>query len=194
MDSNILLAIIEDPEKEGSQYTMAKQILDDVKCGKIQAVISSLTLSEIFFVLKSQLSKNTSKLAGMDKKEKIEYVNRESKIEHDKLKGIFLELPNVKFDDGSTVYTKELFIDILNITEKIKGKIKIYNRCPNCDADYRSNSFKSAGIEDILHVLIAKNTGCDELITFDQDFEELRMFEEFKPLSIIVHKKGSNLK
>ena len=33
MDSNILVAIIEGPEKECSQYTMAKQILDDVKCG-----------------------------------------------------------------------------------------------------------------------------------------------------------------
>ena len=83
MDSNILVAIIEGPEKECSQYTMAKQILDDVKCGKIQAVISSLTLSEIFFVLKTQLSKNMSELAGMDKKEKIEYVDRASKIKYD---------------------------------------------------------------------------------------------------------------
>ena len=194
MDSNILVAIIEGPEKEANQYAMAKQILDDVKFGKMQAVISSLTLAEIFFVLKTQLSRNMSELAGMNKKEKIEYVDRASKIKHDKLKGILLELPNVKFDDGSTVYTKELFIDILNITEKIKGKIKIRNQCTICDADYRNNSFKSAGIEDILHVLIAKNTGCDELITFDHDFEELCMFEEFKPLSIIVHKKGSNLK
>ena len=123
MDSNILVAIIEGPEKECSQYTMAKQILDDVKCGKIQAVISSLTLSEIFFVLKTQLSKNMSELAGMDKKEKIEYVDRASKIKYDKLKCILLELPNVKFDDGSTVYTKELFIDILNMF--LNGKIML---------------------------------------------------------------------
>ena len=38
--------------------------------------------------------------------------------------------------------------------------------------DHQSNNFKSAGIDDILHVMIAKNTRCDELITFDQDFED----------------------
>ena len=189
MDSNILLAIIGGPEKEGNQYTMANQILDEVKFGKIQAVISSLTLSEIFFVLKTQLSRNTSELAGMDKEEKIKHINKVSKIEHDKLKGILLKLPNVKFDDGSNAYTKELFSDILNIMGKIKGRMKYHNRCSKCNADHQSNNFKSAGIDDILHVMIAKNTRCDELITFDQDFEELDMFEEIKPLSIIVHKK-----
>ncbi len=189
LDANVLLGITLNKKNECGQYTLATKIFDEIKSGQRHAVISSLTLTEILFVLKTYFGKNESELMGRSNDERIEYVNEQSKKMYDKLTSKLLQLPNVKFDDGNNMDSKKLFDNALEIMKNVKGKIKSLNQCQQCGADNVKNyKFKGAGVDDILHALMAKNMGCDELITFDKDYDELDDFDEFKSLSIKVCK------
>ena len=184
MDTNVFLAIIGGPKKEGSQYTMAVQILEDIECGKIQGVVSPLMLAEIRSALRKQLSRNKSKQSTSE--EKIQYINKESEIAYKKILSTILRLPNIKLDIGNGIDSKELFDTTLEIMGKIKGKIKNQGQGLESNAKSKTFNFKIAGISDILHALLAKNMGCEQLITFDHDYEEFINLEEFKSLEITV--------
>ena len=186
MDTNVFLAIIGGSKKEGSQYTMAVQILEDIKFGKIQGVISPLMLAEIRSALRKQLSRNKSKLKQFTNEEKIQYINKESETSYEEILSIILELSNIKLDIGNDIDSKELFDTTLKIMGEIKGKIKNQGQGLESNAKSKTFNFKIAGISDILHALLAKNMGCEQLITFDHDYEEFINLEEFKSLEIIV--------
>ena len=185
----MLLAITLDEKNKGWQYTLSNKIFDEIKSGQRHAVISSLTLMEILFVLKTYFGKNESELMGRSNDERIKYVNEQSKKMYDKLISKLLQLPNVKFDDGNDMDSKKLFDNALEIMKNVGGKINFRNQCRQCGADNVKNyKFKGAGVDDILHALMAKNMKCDELITFDKDYDELGDFDEFKSLSIKICK------
>ena len=187
MDANVFLAIIGGSAKEGSQYTRAAQILKDVKYGRMHGVVSPLVLAEIRSVLRKQLSKNKSKLKQFTSEEKIQYINKRSEIKYNEILSMILKLSNIKLDIGGDIDSKELFDATLKIMREIKGKIKNHDQGSESNAKDTTYDFKIAGISDILHVLLAKNMGCEQLITFDHDYEEFTNFDEFKSLKIIVY-------
>lgn len=189
LDANILLALSAGEEKEPDQYRLAVRILDEIKDGKIQAVISSLTLMEVIAVLRSQKGREKNKLDGLSREQQLDYVLKESKSMYDDLVKELLQLSNLKFELGKHTDLNKLMSKAFDILQKIKGKVRFYNRCKRCGTENVSYSaFKGLGSDDVIHALLAKDVGCDQLITFDGDFEDLKGFEEFDGLEFRVFK------
>ena len=56
----------------------------------------------------------------------------------------------------------------------------------NCDAPYKSSKHKQILAADILHALLARDTACDSLITFDKEFSALVGNQYINPMQIQV--------
>lgn len=189
LDANIILALAAGKEKEPDQFRLASQVFEKIKNGEHQGVISSLTLMEVLAVLRTQKGREKNNLKDLSWDKQIEYVLKESKTMYDNLMGELLKLPNVKFELGKPIDLRKILDISFSIMQKAKGKVRFFDYCKKCGSKGLTHSaFKGLGSDDILHALIAKEAGCDYLITFDSDFEELKNHEEIKPLEIIVLK------
>ena len=189
IDTSVLLSLSVGEKKEPDQYRLAVRVLDEIKDGKIQAIISSLTLMEITTALRIQKGKEKDKLDGLPRDKQVEYVLKESKSMYDELVKELLQLPNVKFELGKHTDLNKLLTQGFDILQKIKGAVKFYNKCKRCGSHNVNYSlFKGLGTDDVIHALIAKDVGCDQLITFDGDFDDLKGLEEFEGLEFRVFK------
>lgn len=189
LDANILLALSAGEKKERDQYKLAVRILDEVKDGKIEAVISSLTLMEVIAVFRTQKGREKHKLTGLSGEEQQEYVLNESKEMYDILMRELLKLPSLKFDLGKHTDLNKLMDQAFGILQKTKGKVRFYNRCTRCGSqNVNYSAFKGVGSDDVIHASLAKDVGCDQLITFDRDFEDLKELDEFEGLEFRVVK------
>lgn len=189
LDANILLAISAGKEKEPDQFRLAERVLGEIRDGKIQGVISSLTLMEVIAVLRTQKGREKEKIDGLSREKQLEYVLNESKNMYEKLMRELLQLSNIKFDLGKHTDINKLMDQAFDILQHTKGKVRFFNRCKRCGTEHVNYSmFKGLGSDDIIHALLAKDIGCDYLITFDKDFEELKERDEFQGLEFRVLK------
>lgn len=189
LDANILLAISAGEKKEPDQYRLAVSVFDEIKEGKIVGVISSLTLMEVLAVLRTQKGREKHKLDGLSSPKQLEYVLNESKSMYDDLMGQLLRLSNIKFDLGKPTNLNKLMDQAFDVLQKTRGKIRFYNRCSRCGSNnVNYSAFKGLGSDDMIHALLAKDIGCDYLITFDKDFEDLKTLPEFEGLEFRVMK------
>lgn len=189
LDANILLAISAGSEKEPNQFRLAAGILEEIKAGKIAGIVSSLTLMEVIAVLRTQKGREVHNMGRLSGERQLEFVLKESRSMYDKLMGELIKLPSLKFELGRHADLNRLMGQAFGVLQKTKGKVRSYDRCSKCDSQNVSyTAFKGLGSDDIIHALLAKDAGCDCLITFDRDFDGLEGFEEFEGLEFRVLK------
>lgn len=186
IDTNILISYISGPEKESNQFSKAKQIFDDIKQGKFIGVISMLTLIEIKGVLRTILGSDRTQLQTIPENKQADHVKTKATEIFQALISELLQLSSIKFEKGRQT-NFQLILDLANgIMDDIKGTIRFYNTCGNCNAPYKSSKHKQILAADILHALLAKDTACDSLITFDKGFNALVGNQHIDPLQIQV--------
>lgn len=189
LDANVLLAISAGSKKEPNQFKLASIILEEIKAGKITGIVSPLTLMEVIAVLRTQKGRERHNLDRLSNKQQLEFVLNESKSMYDKLMGELIKLPNLKFELGRHVDLNKLMGQALGVLEKTRGKTRFYHRCSRCGSQNVSyTAFKGLGSDDAIHALLARDAGCDCLVTFDKDFDDLKEFEEFEGLEFRVLK------
>ncbi len=186
IDTNILIAFASGPVKEPRQYPKAKEIFDDIKQGKFVAVISTLTLTEIKGVFRTHVGFDRNNLETVSYTTRSDYVKSEANSMYNQLLGELLHLPNVKFEKGKQTNFQSILDQADEIMDEIKGEVKFYDTCGRCRASFKSSNHKQILVADILHALLAKDTGCDFLITFDKGFNGLKGSTKINPLEIIV--------
>ena len=190
LDANILLAISAGSEKEPTQFKLSIKILDEIKKGSIIGIVSPLTLMEVIAVLRTQKGREKHNLKKFPYKEQSKFVLEESKLMYDTLIKELMQLPNLKFELGKHTDLNELMNQAVAVLQKTEGDVKYRNRCSRCGSqNVNYTAFKGLGSDDIIHALLAKDAGCDCLITFDQDFESLKEFEDFEGLEFRVLKR-----
>ncbi|MCE2499061.1 MAG: type II toxin-antitoxin system VapC family toxin [Nitrosopumilaceae archaeon] len=178
LDSNILLAVSAGPGKEPNQFRMSMGVLDQIRRGETIGVVSSLTLMEVITVLRVKKGREKSSLDSMRPDQQSEFVLRESKSMYDKLVTELMKLPNLKFEYGRRADVYSVMRDALAILHEIRGKVRP-------DGNSR---FGGAGTVDVIHALLAKDMGCDELVTFDTGFEEMGGIDALESLKFRVLK------
>jgi len=95
----------------------------------------------------------------------------------------------VQFTDCDNINARTIFDKGLNILNSTRGKIPLrYNECRDCGNRRNYFNFKGLGPIDISHIFLAKELGCDQLITLDQGFEEVQANPDVTPLNIVVLK------
>lgn len=189
LDANVLLAISAGSKKEPNQFRLASIILEEIKAGKITGIVSPLTLMEVIAVLRTQKGRERHNLDRLSNKQQLEFVLNESKSMYDKLMGELIKLPNLKFELGRHVDLNKLMGQALGVLEKTRGKTRFYHRCSRCGSQNVSyTAFKGLGSDDAIHALLARDAGCDCLVTFDKDLDDLKEFEEFEGLEFRVLK------
>lgn len=187
IDTNILIAYASGAAKEPKQYTKAKQIFEEIKAGRYVGVYSTLTLIEVKGVLRTLIGRDRATLATISRTEQADYVKSEANTMYNVLLGELLKLPSIKFEKGRLTNFQSILDTANTIMDDIKGDVRFYDRCGICNASYQSSNHKQILAADILHALLAKDTGCDSLITFDKGFHGLIGNKEIESLQIIVN-------
>jgi len=186
LDANILIAYAVGPEKD-NQYYKSKEIFDKIRQNTFVGVISTLTLAEILGVLRViKASEDLEYLNKLRSQEQLDYVLNESKILFDTMVGELLQMPNVMFERGKNTNFQSMLDDVLSVLNNIKGVVKIYNNCKKCGSNLPVSTHKGVATVDLLHALMAKDIGCDSLITFDKGFNELKSESKFDSIEIDV--------
>lgn len=186
IDTNILIDYTSGPVKSPKQYPKAKKIFDDIKQGKFVAVISTLTITEIKGVFRTFVGYDRNNLESLSPSTRSDYVKSEANSMYNQLLGELLRLPYVKFEKGKQTNFQSILEMADEIMDEIKGEVKFYDNCGRCEAPYKNSNHKQILVADILHALLAKDTGCDFLITFDKGFNGLKGSTKINPLDIIV--------
>lgn len=186
IDTNILIAYVSGLQKDPFQYPKAKQIFDEIKQGKYVGVFSTLTLIEVKGVLRSLLGRERSLLQTIDTHKQSDFIKKESTDAYNILLAELLKLPNVKFEKGKQANFQSILDNADQIMDDIKGFVKFYNNCGVCKSNYKNSAHKQILVADILHTLLAKDIGCDSLITFDKGFNALTGNAQIGLMQIIV--------
>lgn len=186
LDTNILISYISGPEKEPNQFYKAKQIFDDIKHGKFIGVISTLTLIEIKGVLRAILGSDRTLMQTIPENKQSDHVKAKSTEIFQALVSDLLQLPSVKFEKGRQTNFQSVLDSANDIMDEIQGTVRFYNTCGNCNAQYKNSKHKQILVADILHALLAKDTACDSLITFDKGFGALVGNQHIDPMVIQV--------
>ncbi len=183
-----MLAKSAGPEKEPRQFPGAEDVFNQIKNGDIEGMVSQLVLIEVRNAMRIYKGKEKNILTGMDKEERIEYVCSEGESAYNSIiKELICMGNSIKFKMKKTIDMNKLLDDASEIMSFIKGKVKTHRNCRKCGTNnVNSISFKSLGPDDALHVLIAKELGCKEFLTFDNDFKEIINHPKISPLKITV--------
>lgn len=76
--------------------------------------------------------------------------------------------------------------DSIPILQKTRGEMRSYHYCKMCGTQQPFKSYKFVDINDIFHLLVAKENNCEKFITFDTSFNMLKEYDEMKPMEIVV--------
>lgn len=186
IDTNVLISYISGPAKEPTQYPKAQKIFGEIKQGTYVGVISTLVLIELKGVIRTILGTDRTQLENIAQNKQADYVKSESQKIYNELISELLQLPNIKFEKGRQSNFQSVLDSANQIMDDIKGDVRFYNTCGNCGTQYKSSKHKQILAADILHALLAKDTACDSLITFDKGFTGLVNDSTISPLQIIV--------
>lgn len=186
IDTNILIAYISGPQKEPTQFPKSEQIFNNIKQGRFIGVISTLTLIEIKGVLRTILGADRTQLQSIPENKQADHVKAKAAEIFQVLVSELLKLPSIKFEKGRQTNFQSILDSANNIMDEIKGTVRFYNTCGNCNSAYKNSKYKQILAADILHALLAKDTACDSLITFDKGFGALVGNQQIDPMQIQV--------
>ena len=96
--------------------------------------------------------------------------------------------PNFKLAIKDTPFCN-ILSDSMSILQKTKGEIYNYFYCKACNTKHQTpfQSYKSIDVNDIFHLLVAKENNCEKFITFDSSFNLLKYYDKIKPVEITVN-------
>lgn len=186
LDTNIIVAYALGPEKEKFHYPKAERIFKQIEKGEFIGVVSTLTLTELIGVLRTHIGRERDKMIIIEEKKQNDHVKNTAKNAYDLMFNLLLQMENIKIEEGSTTNFQSILNDGLDLIKDSNGFQKFHRKCGICRQEYKSSNFKQILIADILHALLAKNTKCDELFTFDGGFNGINGHEKIDPLLITV--------
>jgi predicted nucleic acid-binding protein len=195
IDTSVFLAYLLGKANDPKQYPLAKDFFialanskENQGARKKQGIISILVLIEIIAALRGQKTKEFELLRSITSEtERTEYVIREAKIIFEKIIIEALQIPQIQYMRPLNIDVNNLLYSAFTTLYNIRGSIKFLNRCRQCGTK-RPYKFlavhKIVGSIDIIHVLLAKELKCNEFVTLDRSFEELKMY--MRPLKIKI--------
>lgn len=179
LDSSILIPIPVGPEKNPDQFRVAVGVLDKIKSGETVGIVSPLALMEVMTVLRVKKGREKHLLDTLPPAEQSEFILRESKSMYDGLVTELMKMSNLKFEQGGKHIDANIVMsNALDILSEVKGRV----------LHTGDSWFKGPSPADVIHALLAKGAGCDELVTSDRGFEEMSGFDEFADLKFRVLK------
>jgi predicted nucleic acid-binding protein len=153
--------------------TEAEDQIDRIQKGDV-GVISMLVLMEMVDVIRKLVTESIPFNGNNeDERKKIkERVKEEISKYIDVITGLAAEGKIQIIDPNVSI--KDHFKESFKLLQLLDYRINDYSTCRLCGAKIQPKySSKALGQYDIQHALIAKQIGCDEIITSDKSFKEL---------------------
>ena len=172
IDTNILISFVVGKEKD-NKFDLAKQVFDKIEAGTYLGAISTLTLMEALGVFRRIIATNRALMQTISRNGQGEYVKNDSYATFQTMVGQLVKMRNVKFERGTPTPIGKVFDTSFDIMKEINGIVKFYDKCGFCDSFVKTSVHKAVASMDIIHAVIAKDTGCDSLVTMDKGFKEL---------------------
>lgn len=140
---------------------------------------SNLLAIEIFSSIRKILSKNSIYT-------KVNELNIKSNELFKQIIGRVSRQQNFIFEQNpnNSISFNKIIIESNKIISSVKGTFKHLNHCNTCGKYAHHEEYKCLDIMDIMHVVIAKEVGCKKFITFDQYFNEIKYYDEIKPVIV----------
>lgn len=157
-DNDLAHSDITSKSRDKRDYEKAVKIMTNLNGNKI--VISNLIYIEILSMLRKILYRN------LDNDQENEVNKKYNKI----VSGI-IKSSNFKLATKNTTFCNILSSSIA-ILQKTRGQIFTYSYCKMCNTKHNTpfKSYKSININDIFHLLLAKENNCEKFITFDTSY------------------------
>jgi predicted nucleic acid-binding protein len=198
IDTSVFLAYLLGKEYDPRQYPIAKDFFAALSNNKNRkrkrggggggGILSFLVLIEILAVLRGQKTKEFELLKSMTSEaERTDYVISEAKKIYEELIIEALKIPQIQYMRPLNIDINNLMYSALTILSNVRGTVKFRNVCRECG---RKGSYKFVAVHkivgsiDIIHVLLAKELKCNEFVTLDRSFEELKVYVQ--PLKIKI--------
>jgi len=172
LDTNILITFAVGKVKD-SRFHLAEEIFNKIKSGTYEGVISTLTLMETLGVFRRQIGTNRALMQTVPREEQGEYVKNDSFATFQTMLGYLVQMPNIKFEERISTSIGTVLNTSFEIMKEITGLVKFYNNCGFCDSSVKVSVHKAVAAMDIIHSIIAKDTGCESVVTMDKGFKEL---------------------
>ncbi len=186
LDTNIIIAYTIGSKKEPDQHRRAKLVIDGISQGRYAGVISILALTELMGVIRMLVSKNKEEMIRIPEKKQDAYVKDKASKIYQSTTSTIMRLPNVKLEKGGSARLDDVLARGLELMEKSIGSQRFHKKYEQCSADHVGINYKQVMFADILHAIIAHDSQCDELYTFDKGFLGLRGLDEIEPLKITI--------
>lgn len=192
VDANVFLAYAAGPEADPYQYPLAKAFFKGMASRRQIGVLSYLTIMEMVDVLRKWKGSEFDKISGMlSEDDRIRHVIDGASAIYKQIMIETLATPEFRIIDIVKTDMGLLLRTAFEILTDMKGVVRLYDKCGKCG--YKTNSgekfisvHKCVGTADILHVLLAKDMGCQAFVTLDKGFQELVNDPRIKPLRIEV--------
>lgn len=189
MDAGVWVAYgLKDADRH---YPQAKAVIREVVTRKIKGVVSLLSLLETMDVIRKRIVERTPR-SILDSKGDLErrrFISQKSQEKYQFLIDRITEA--VRSDQMLIVDFKG--IDIGNVFTNCNdflsshfGDINLFKRCLTCGRDYEHYAYKGLGPIDTMHILLAREIGCNYFYTTDQSFKHLFGKPEFNSIRIEI--------
>lgn len=191
LDANILIAYTLGPRIERRNYPFAQRVFTNISNGVYTGLISNLVLVEILNVFRRMKGGEFRHLRSLPSdKDRLHYIKSESDSMFQILVASLMQAgTQIQFTNCNNIDASKIFDTCIGLLNNALGKVDFhYNECQVCGSRFDYSRYKGLGPVDLSHVFLAKELGCDQLITLDQCFEEIQHNPDISPLNIVVLK------
>lgn|GEM_PF-5546279 len=191
IDANVFLSYMAGQDADPQQYPFAKAFFTGLPSGKQAGVFSLLSGLEILDVLRKWKGWEFETLSRMSTQEDhIKHVIEGARERYAEIITEMLAVPEIRFMQPLHLDITQLLHDALEILSDVKGSVRFYDSCKICGRQNNGQKFlsvhKCVGMQDVIHVLLAKAMKCDAFVTFDRGFLELLNETRIRPVRIEV--------
>ena len=163
-------------------HQKALSVFEKIKSGSYVAIVSRHVLAEVLDVLRQKMLTDPAVRSAVDP------TNTHRNMVQSLYKQFVtkvLESVNIRIKD-TTDPTVAILEDRIRVLTQVCGEVTEQENCPICHSKYRYLEHDCPLRDDVLHAIIADRVGCDQVVTFDQDFDILRKIPKFAHLHIQV--------
>lgn len=166
---------------EDENHHKTLPVLEKIRSGAYVGIVSRHAFNEILDALRRKTPADPNVKSTADPR----VLHRLVEERYKEITGRIFASRNVRIQD-IPVPIVAVLLETMKLLLPARGTIKELRHCPICHSRYYYLDYDGPDHDDVLHLIIADKVGCDQLITFDRDYNVLTGIPAYSHLAIKV--------